>query len=126
MSTVVLSINAGSSSLKTTLYAFGKERQLKCLAKAEISGINAQPQLKYSSLASKDKTDAGDIQDHKAAFTYVLHAFLNDTSVQEVKAKGDIRYVCHRVVHGGDFREDQLITKETFHKIEALEDLAPL
>lgn len=127
MSTVVLSINAGSSSLKTTLYAYGKEKELKSLAKAEVSNINSQPaQLKYSSSAKQEKQDVDNIKDHKAAFERVLDAFLNDDSVKDVKSKDDIRYACHRVVQGGDFEEDQLITKETFHKIESLEDLAPL
>ncbi|KAK5106093.1 hypothetical protein LTS08_000209 [Lithohypha guttulata] len=127
MSTVILSINAGSSSLKTTLYAYGKEKQLKSLAKAEVSSINSQPaQLKYTSSATQDKQDVDNIKDHKAAFERVLNAFLDDGSLKEVQSKDDIRYACHRVVQGGDFHEDQLITKETFDKIEALEDLAPL
>lgn len=126
MSTVILSVNAGSSSLKTTLYAYGKDKQLKSLAKAEISNINSQPaQLKYSSGSTDEKKDV-DIKDHTAAFVRVLDAFLHDGNVKLVKNKDDIRYACHRVVQGGDFEEDQLITKETFHKIESLEDLAPL
>jgi len=127
MSTVILSINAGSSSLKTTLYAYGDEKKLRSLAKAEVSNINSQPaQLEYSSSVKKDKQDVDNIPDHKAAFDQVLQYFLQDESVKEVKNKDDIRYACHRVVQGGDFEEDQLITKETFAKIEALEDLAPL
>lgn len=127
MSTVVLSINAGSSSLKTTLYAYGGEKKLKSLAKAEISNINSQPaQLKYSSEHTDEKKDIENIKDHKAAFEHVLNAFLTDKSVEAVRNKDDIHYACHRVVQGGDFEEDQLITKETFHKIESLEDLAPL
>ena len=127
MSTVVLSINAGSSSLKTTLYVHGSEQRLKSWAKAEISNINQRStQLKYTSDIRKDKKDVNNIQDHKAAFEHVLDAFLSDGSVKEVKSKDDIHYACHRVVQGGDFREDELITRETFKKIEALEDLAPL
>jgi len=127
MSTVVLSINAGSSSLKTTLYVYGKEKQLKSLAKAEVSNINSQPaQLKYSSGDKQDKKDVDTIKDHEAAFGHILKAFLEDTNITEVKSKDDIHYTCHRVVQGGDYHEDQLITKETFKKIEDLEDLAPL
>ncbi len=127
MSTVILSINAGSSSLKTSLYAYGEEKKLRSLAKAEVSNINSHPaQLKYSSQVKHDKKDVGDIPDHKVAFEQVLDSFLKDESVREVQNKNDINYACHRVVQGGDFEEDQLITKETFQKIEALEDLAPL
>lgn len=113
--------------MKTTLYAYGDEKKLRSLAKAEISNINSQPaQLKYSSQAKQDKKDIDNISDHKAAFEHILESFLHDKSVTEVKNKDDIRYACHRVVQGGDFEEDQLITRETFQKIEALEDLAPL
>lgn len=127
MSTVILSINAGSSSLKTTLYVYGSEKKLKSLAKAEVSNINSQPaQLKYSSKDKQDKKDVNDIKDHAAAFELVLNSFLNDANVDEVKSKDQIKYATHRVVQGGDFEEDQLITKETFRKIEDLEDLAPL
>ena len=113
--------------MKTTLYAYGDEKKLRTLAKAEVSNINSQPaQLKYSSPAKQDKKDVDCIPDHKAAFEQVLEAFLKDESVKEVKNKDNINYACHRVVQGGDFEEDQLITQETFQKIEALEDLAPL
>ena len=127
MSTVILSINAGSSSLKTTLYNYGSETKLQSLAKAEISNINQQPaSIKYSSQSKNDKQDIAGIPDHKAAFEHVLDVFLRDESVKEVQTKDDIKYACHRVVQGGDFEDDQLITKETYEKIEALEDLAPL
>lgn len=127
MSTVILSINAGSSSLKTTLYSYGEQKELKTLAKCEISNINQQPaSLKYSSGKDSDKRDVDDISDHSAAFKSILDQFISDKNVTEVKNKDDIHYTTHRVVQGGDFHEDQLITKETFEKIEALEDLAPL
>lgn len=127
MSTVILSINAGSSSLKTTLYSFGDDKVLKSLAKADVSSISQKPaKLKYSSNGSSDKSDLDDISDHSAAFKHILDLFINDDEVKEVKSKDDIQYATHRVVQGGDFHEDQLITKETFEKIQALEDLAPL
>lgn len=127
MSTVILSINAGSSSLKTTLYSYGDDKDLTSLAKAEVSSISQKPaKLKYSSKGNSDKRDVDDIADHNAAFKHILGLFISDSKVTEVKSKDDIHYTTHRVVQGGDFHEDQLITKETFHKIEALEDLAPL
>ena len=127
MSTVILSINTGSSSLKTTLFIHGQDRKLHSLAKAEISSINQQPaKLKYSINNDSKTSEVDDIPDHKAAFQRILKAFLQDERINEVSTRDDIQYACHRVVQGGDFTEDQLITRETFHKIEALEDLAPL
>ena len=128
MPQLILSINAGSSSLKCSLYQVSeaKEKDLSLLAKAEISAINQPPAtLKYSRGSEKNTSELGDVKDHKQAFEHVLETFLNDDQVH-VKSKDDIDYACHRVVQGGGFTEDQLITRETFHKIEALSDLAPL
>ena len=127
MPQLILSINAGSSSLKCSLYrASDDAKDLKLLAKAEISAINQPPAtLKYSCNELQSTAKIGNVKDHKQAFEQVLTAFLEDQKV-EVKSKDDIRYACHRVVQGGGFTDDQLITLETFHKIEALSDLAPL
>jgi acetate kinase len=127
MPQLVLSINAGSSSLKCSLCrAFHDANDLKLLAKAEISAINQPPAtLKYSRNEEKNTSELGDVKDHKQAFEYVLKAFLLDDQV-DLRSKDDIDYACHRVVQGGGFTKNQLITKETFHKIEALSDLASL
>ena len=127
MPQIILSINAGSSSLKCSLYrASDDAKELKLLAKAECSAINQPPaSLEYSHNDEKKTSELGDVKDHKQAFEHVLDAFLNDERVN-VKSKEDIHYACHRVVQGGGFAEDQLITKKTFHEIEALSDLAPL
>lgn len=129
MPNVILSINAGSSSLKTTLFVEegeGQNKQLRRLASAEISAIGDAPKLKYIRGPYKDTSEIGQIHDHKGAFEHVLHAFLSDKEVPQVSSKDDIHYACHRVVQGGDFKEDQLITRETYDKIEKLSDLAPL
>jgi len=128
MAVIILSINAGSSSLKTTLFQQQEGQKLRRLASAEISAINQPPaNLKYvGTSGKKTNSELENVQDHKEAFDHVLNTFLSDSEITEVKTKDDIRYACHRVVQGGDFEEDQLITKETFAKIEALEDLAPL
>ena len=127
MSNLILSINAGSSSLKCSLYQEQDRKDLRRLANAEISAINQPPaKLKYSRGSYKHEADLSNVDDHRAAFENVLEAFLHDKEVPEVGSKEDIHYACHRVVQGGNFEEDQLITKETFHKIEALSDLAPL
>jgi acetate kinase len=125
MTQLILSINTGSSSLKCSLYS-AKDRSLRLLAKAEISAINQPPAiLKYSRGDRKDNSKLRDVRDHKQAFEHVLNTFLNDEQV-EFKSKDDIRYACHRVVHGGGFTKDQLITQETLHSIETLSGLAPL
>ena len=107
---VILSINAGSSSLKTTLFVEeGKGNggmDLRRLASAEISSINSPPaHLKYLRGSYKDSSDVGEIKDHRGAFEHVLNAFLSDSEIPEVSSKDDIDYTSHRVVQGGDFEE---------------------
>lgn len=126
MESIILSINAGSSSLKCSLYkTSGSDKNITRLGNAEVAAIGQQPKLKYSTASQKNERNLDNVRDHKDAFRQVLEAFLNDDEVG-IKSKDEIEYACHRVVQGGDFRDDELITKETFHKIESLSDLAPL
>ncbi len=91
------------------------------------SAINQPPaHLKYTRGSYKDSSELGQIHDHRAAFEHILEAFIADPEIPQVPNKESIQYACHRVVQGGRFEEDQLITKDTFEKINKLSDLAPL
>jgi acetate kinase len=124
-SQIILAINAGSSSLKITLFE-EKDKKLTSLANCEISSINQPPaKRKYVCGPTKTTTEV-DVSSHEDAFSHCLQSFLDEKSLTQVRGPSSITYACHRVVHGGDFASDQLITTDTFHKIEKLEDLAPL
>lgn len=126
MANIILSINAGSSSLKTTLFV-EQEKKLRRLASAEVSAINQPPsRFKYTRGSYKDTSDLDKVHDHQAAFEHILDAFLADQNIPELSTKEDIHYTGHRVVQGGGFEEPQFITRETFEKINKLSDLAPL
>lgn len=60
------------------------------------------------------------------AFKYILQRCFNDPELSEVASDRDLAYVCHRVVHGGDYQDAVEINDETLHHLEDLEDLAPL
>ena len=124
-SQIILAINAGSSSLKITLFE-EKGQELSSLANCEISSINQQPAKRKYKCGDNKRSDDVDIRSHEDAFELCFKTFLSEKSLTQVKGPESITYACHRVVHGGDFAEDQLITEDTFHKIEKLEDLAPL
>jgi acetate kinase len=128
--TIILSINAGSSSLKVTLFSVkgdASSSYLEKIAAAEVSGFTDPPaKEKYTRGSYTTKNELPDIRSHSDAFQHILHAFFNDKDVKEVDSAVDITYACHRVVHGGDFATDQFINDDTYHKIEQLEDLAPL
>lgn len=125
----VLSINAGSSSLKITLFRpSDSDKTIPVrIASANITGLTAPPaQLKYTRAGSGSKNDKIDVSSHDEAFEHILDLFEQDKDLEDFKGKDDIRYACHRVVHGGDFGRDVLITEDTLHKLEAVEELAPL
>lgn len=126
MAKSILAVNAGSSSVKITFYTF--DNPPKTIADAQVSGITAPPpMLKYQRGASKHKEELKEqLNTPQGAFKYLLQRCFNDPELSEVASDKDLSYICHRVVHGGDYREAVEITDETVHHLEALEDLAPL
>ncbi|KAF2144056.1 uncharacterized protein K452DRAFT_223757 [Aplosporella prunicola CBS 121167] len=129
MPKIILSINAGSSSVKVSVYATnGKAEDPTELAEASISGLTAPPaKLKYKrgDYSIKDK-ELEDIDYQEGAFRYIISQLLEDEGLPELGHKDDISFACHRVVHGGDYPHAQVIDVDTYHHIETLSDLAPL
>jgi acetate kinase len=125
---IILSINAGSSSLKITLFRVkDSSTSLEKIAAAEVSGFTDPPtKEKYTRGSYSTKNEWPNIKSHNDAFQHILDGFLNDKDLGEVRSKDDITYACHRIVHGGDYATDQFINEDTYHKIKGLEDLAPL
>ncbi|KAF5867572.1 putative acetate kinase protein [Botrytis fragariae] len=131
MSKIILSINAGSSSVKISIFSASQgDPSPKPLAEAQISGLTSPPPtLKYSrggkSITKNQKLDSN-ITDQNSAFQYILTHLINDSSFPQISQLTDISLASHRVVHGGDYQTSQLITRETLHHLETLTDLAPL
>ncbi len=115
----LLTINTGSSSLKTALYRFaGGSEQLELQAAVErighpdaklhVEDADGQPLFAHQ----------GELPDHAAA----LHAFLD--WLRERGDDGRPDAVGHRVVHGGShYREPRLIGDDV---VAALRDLIPI
>lgn len=113
-----------------SVYRSSKDSSPKALAEVQISGLTSPPpKLKYtrgSETISKDKELDKDISSQNDAFQHILEELINDKDFKEIQKREDIALVAHRVVHGGDYDSAQLITKETYHHLEDLTDLAPL
>lgn len=122
----ILAVNAGSSSVKVTFYTF--ENPPKAFADAQVSGITAPPPaLKYQRGPVKIKEKLEEkLSTPQDAFKYILKRCFSDPELSEVASEADLAYICHRVVHGGDYKDSVTITDETLHHLEELEDLAPL
>ncbi|KAL2067153.1 hypothetical protein VTL71DRAFT_1577 [Oculimacula yallundae] len=130
MSKIILSINAGSSSVKISVYSASSGQEPKELAETQIDGLTSPPpKLKYtrgSKSIHKDKEVSDKIASQKDAFSYMLDMLIDDSEFSHITKREDIAIVCHRVVHGGDFETPQIIDENTYHKLESLTDLAPL
>lgn len=130
MPEVILSINAGSSSVKISVYKTPASDSIipTQLAEAVVEGLTAPPaKLKYTRGDEKIKgQELENIGSQEDAFRYILDHLANDEGLSEINHKEDIKFTCHRVVHGGDYARSQVIDKKTYHQIEDLSDLAPL
>lgn len=134
---LILAVNAGSSSLKVSLFRRVSEgapanepshNVVSLLLDSSISNISAPPALFTFSLASHKegrevkKEPVNEVKDHTGAFSHFLNYLKAEASID----RSEIVHVCHRVVHGGDYFEPVVLTEESYHHIENLSDLAPL
>lgn len=130
---VILSINAGSSSVKISAYVADKKSEPRQIAELEVSGLTAPPaRLKYSRYGQPVALDdaasaaAAAVGSQDDAFRLLLDTLVGDEQLLEIDSRSKIAVACHRIVHGGDYDDSKLINSETYHHLEELSDLAPL
>lgn len=117
----ILSVNAGSSSLKFTGFEMPEERVL-------ISGVFERIGLNNSfytiKLNGKKIKKEVELSNHTVAFELLMKELLDNNIVASLD---EIKGVGHRVVQGGTyFDKTVVIDEEVISKIEELADLAPL
>lgn len=117
-----MAINAGSSSLKFTLYEMPQEETIASGIVERIGLNDSIFTIKYND--GKKYEDVLDIDNHEIAVELLLEK-LDELNILE--NINDIEGVGHRVVAGGElFSESALITDEVIDQIESLNELAPL
>ncbi|GAB1311231.1 putative acetate kinase [Madurella fahalii] len=130
MKKIILAVNAGSSSVKVSVYSAELRQPPKQIAEAQVSGLTAPPAtLKYAragKVVIKDREVDEKVDGQRAAFSLLLETLIQDGDLPEIQSKDDVGIVCHRIVHGGDYTKPQLISDNTYHHLENLNDLAPL
>jgi acetate kinase len=119
----ILTTNAGSSSLKISLFE-NKKDNLILKAKIHIDGIKTRNCLViFESDTHEFKQDI-EITNHCEAFEIALFTLLEAKCIENLK---EINGVGHRIVHGGDiFKTGTQINKKEEKTIEKLFPLAPL
>ena len=117
----ILSVNAGSSSLKFTLFEMPEEKVLISGLMERIGVGNSFYTIKVDGQKIKKEVE---LNNHEQAFE-VLVKELEENNV--VKSLDEIKGIGHRVVQGGDyFDKTVVIDDEVLSKIEELSSLAPL
>jgi acetate kinase len=118
----LLTLNAGSSSIKFSLFDIGAELDERVCG--EVEGLGSKPHL-HAEMAGKrfaDETlDAGQVTDHDSALAVVLKVLEKQIGTMAIAAVG------HRVVHGGvAFAESIVLDDQRLAELALLSPLAPL
>jgi acetate kinase len=118
----ILTINAGSSSIKFALFESGSE--IRERMRGQIEGLGTKPRLQAETAGKKSidaPLGADQATDHASALAVVLEFLQRQFTGLTIAAVG------HRVVHGGiDFDESIMLDEERIAVLERLNPLAPL
>ena len=118
----IIAINAGSSSLKFTLYQMPEEEAVSSGIIERIGLKDSIFTIKYGEGKKYSVTE--DIDNHEIAVEKLMTQLVELGIITDFN---EITGVGHRIVAGGeDFKESALIDDEALAKIEALGELAPL
>ena len=118
---IVMSVNAGSSSLKFQVYEMPEE---KVLAKGLVERIGLNDGIFTIKINGEKFSETTDIPNHEVAVQMLIDNLLKHNVVNELT---DIKAVGHRLVHGGEFYADSVVaTADAVAKVEECIPLAPL
>ena len=117
----LLSINAGSSSLKFRLYEMPEE---KLLMKGMFERIGLIDSSYTIRIGDEKKSKLIELNNHNDAVKILLEEIISNKIVNSLD---EIMAVGHRVVHGGNkYSKSVEITDRVLLEIESISDLAPL
>jgi acetate kinase len=126
VSDAILVLNAGSSSIKFSLFAFsGTVESLVFLLGGQLQGLQSTPQFKAKDAAGKILAEKqwleGNPLGHDGAIAYI------NTFLQQQAAQYALKAVGHRIVHGGaEFFAPIKMSHAVLDKLDDLIPLAPL
>ena len=125
MDKLILVLNAGSSSLKFSLFAIPGAGELQAVAVGQIEGLGTAPRLKVKDGAGKriaeEQWDKSEVGGHAQALQRIA-------GLLRARFQGSVLAgVGHRVVHGGpDYAAPLLVTPASMRRLEDFIPLAPL
>lgn len=117
----VMSINAGSSSLKFQLFEMPEE---KVLISGNVERIGFEDAYFTTKLNGEKKKEVLPIKNHGEAVSKLLKALVEMKVVNDLN---EIKGIGHRVVHGGElFNKSTKVIEGTIENLKTISDLAPL
>ena len=118
---IVMSVNAGSSSLKFQVFQMPEE---KVLAQGNVERIGIGDSIFGMKVNGEKIERIGDIADHAVAVQKLIDALLE---FKVVNSLDEIEAVGHRAVHGGEYFDHSVpVTEDVVNKFTELCELAPL
>ena len=125
MEKLILVLNAGSSSLKFSLFAVPAAGELRAVAVGQVEGLGTAPRLKVKDGAGERIADG---QWDKSEVSGHAQALQRIAGLLRSRFQGSVLAgVGHRVVHGGpDYSAPLLLTAEALTRLETFVPLAPL
>lgn len=117
----IMSINAGSSSLKFCLFDMSDE---SVIVKGQFERIGIEGSSFTIKFKDEKIVQELDIPDHVAAVDTLLNKLI---SLEIIKSFSEIDAVGHRIVQGKDlFNESVIINDDVMTKLESIKNFAPL
>lgn len=117
----ILSVNAGSSSLKFTLFELPENKELISGTFEKIGIGNSFYTIKINGEKIKREID---LKDHSVAVNYLIEELINNKVINSLD---DLDGVGHRLVHGGTkFSKSVIINDEVMEAASECIELAPI
>ena len=117
----ILSVNAGSSSLKFQMYEMPEE---KVLISGVFERIGLNDSLYTIKINGEKIKKQAELNTHKDAVRILIEELLTNNIINSLD---EIKGIGHRVVHGGDkYSSSIIINEDVLNTIEELASLAPL
>ncbi|QOW11820.1 acetate/propionate family kinase [Kaistella flava (ex Peng et al. 2021)] len=116
---MILTINGGSSSIKFSLYKINESLQKMLFGEIENIGT-AKAKLNFTIIADQQKKSLPiDAKDHSHAANHLIDWLEKEQDFTSVKAIG------HRIVHGMEHTEPELITDELLTELKKISAFDP-
>lgn len=118
----ILTINAGSSSVK--FQVFSNTPELSLLTSGRVTNLGTQPKFSTYNEMEQQQNPPQLLEsdcDHEQAIRLILNWIKQNNGTEDIKA------VAHRIVHGGTlFTESTLVTPTIINQLKRFNVLAPL